>query len=79
MIITENWAIVRFEGGITIGGRCHTDELGFGATSSPEKASGEKFCFDFGVTRATCLFFFFLLGECKRNWSSCVAVRLSSF
>lgn len=47
MIITENWAIVRFEGGITIGGHCHTDELGFGATSSPEKASGEKFCFDF--------------------------------
>ena len=40
-------AIVRFEGGTMIGGRCHTDVLGFGPTSSPEKASGVKFCFDF--------------------------------
>lgn len=47
MILTENWAIVRFEGGTAIGGCCHTDVLGFGPSSSPEKASGEKFCFDF--------------------------------
>ena len=47
MIVTENWAIVRFEGGTMIGGRCHTDVLGFGPSSSPEEASGEKFCFDF--------------------------------
>lgn len=38
-------AIVRFEGRTKIGGRCHTDVLDFGPTSSPEKASGEKFCF----------------------------------
>lgn len=55
MIITENWAIVRFEGGTTIRGRHHTDVLGFGPTSSPEKASGESFVLIFQAIYTTCV------------------------